>query len=214
MKYLYYPLILLLLVLTVFQFFPVLIYAAGHLATYQWLLYGMATYFILRRFNFFAQNESWLQTTSHEANHAIVGMMFFHKIHSLQANEESGVVYHSGRNFGDIFISLAPYCLPVVTYLLLFVRLLGAYKMLYLFDLFIGFTLAFYIVSFWRQTRPYQTDIQNQGYIRAYLFIITAWFFNASIILLTIRKGVLWAFSTTFQSYWDNIVTWFKMIFS
>lgn len=97
MKYLFYPFAILLLALTCTEFFPVLVYACKYIAIYQWVLYGMAAYFILRRIELFSRNEQWLQTTSHEATHAIVGMMFFHKIHSLQANEDHGVVYHSGK---------------------------------------------------------------------------------------------------------------------
>ena len=131
MKYLFYPIAILLLALTCAEFFPVLMYACKHIAVYQWLLYGIGAYFIIRRFNFFSRNEQWLQTTSHEVTHAIVGMMFFHKIHSLQANEDHGVVYHSGRKIGDIFISLAPYCLPILTYAFLLLRIMGANRMLY-----------------------------------------------------------------------------------
>lgn len=60
--------------------------------------------------SFFSRNEQWLQTASHEATHAIVGMMFFHKIHFLQANENHGAIYQSGKKVGDILISLTPYC--------------------------------------------------------------------------------------------------------
>lgn len=213
MKYLFYPIAILLLALTCTEFFPVLMYACKHIAVYQWVLYGMAAYFILRRFNFFSRNEQWLQTTSHEATHAIVGMMFFHKIHSLQANEDHGVVYHSGRKIGDIFISLAPYCLPILTYAFLLLRIMGANKMLYVFDLFIGFTLAFHLVCFWKQTSLSQPDIQEQGRIRSILFIVVAWFFNATIILLSVRKGLDGAVVYIFSKYWDIIVGWWNIIF-
>ena len=212
MKYLFYPIAILFIALTCTEFFPVLMYACKHIAVYQWLLYGMGAYFIIRRFNFFSRNEQFLQTISHESSHAIVGMMFFHKIHSIQASENKGVVYHSGREFGDIFIGLAPYCLPVLTYLLLFMRILGANKSLYIFDIFIGFTLAFYIVCFYKQTRPYQTDIESRGFIRSYLFIITAWFFNATIILLTIRMGFVEAIKYIFTEYWGSIVNFWHLL--
>lgn len=213
MKYLFYPIAILLLALTCTEFFPVLMYACKHIAVYQWLLYGMGAYFIIRRFNFFSRNEQFLQTTSHEATHAIVGMMFFHKIHSLQADEDHGVVYHSGRKIGDIFISLAPYCLPIFTYAFLLLRIMGANKMLYVFDLFIGFTLAFHLMCFISQTRLYQSDIQGQGYIKSFLFLFVAWFFNATIILLSIRKGIIGALTYIFPKYWDDIINWFNFIF-
>lgn len=213
MKYIFYPIAILLLVLTSMEFFPVLTYAIKHLATYQWLLYGVAAYFVLRRFKFFALNEKWMLTASHETNHIVVGLMFFHKIHSLQVNENSGVVYHSGNKFGDIFISLAPYCLPLVTYLLLLLRLIGAHEMLYVFDLLIGFTLGFYIFSFYKETHLYQTDILKHGYVKSFMFLFICWFFNATIILLSVRKGIFGAVTYLFPEYWDNIVGWWNFIF-
>lgn len=209
----FYPIWLLLLVLTCIEFFPVVAESFKNILSYQWLLYGMAAYFIIRRFKFFARNEMWLQTTSHETTHALVGMMFFHKIHSLQANEDNGVVYHSGQKFGDLFISLSPYCFPVLTYVLLFMRIMCANKMLYVFDILIGFTLAFYIVCFCKQTGLYQTDIQKQGYVRSFIFLFTAWFFNATIILLSIKRGIIGAIKYIFPEYWGNLVDWWNFIF-
>lgn len=213
MKYLFYPIAILLLALTCTEFFPVLMYVCKHIAVYQWLLYGMAAYFIIRRFNFSARNEQWLQTFSHELSHTIVGLMFFQKIHSFHAEENQGIVWHSGKSFGDIFISLAPYCLPIFTYAFLLLRIIGANKMLYVFDLFIGFTLAFHLMCFVSQTKLYQPDIQGQGYIKAFLFLFVAWFFNATIILLSIRKGIVGAITYIFPKYWNDIIDWWNFIF-
>lgn len=146
-------------------------------------------------------------------SHTIVGLMFFQRIHSFYAEENQGVVWRSGIPIGDIFIGLAPYCLPLFTYALLLLRIIGANKMLYVFDLFIGFTLAFHLVCFWKQTSIYQTDIQQQGYARAFLFIVVAWFFNATIILLSIRKGIVGAVTYLLPRYWNDIVGWWNMIF-
>lgn len=212
MKYLFYPFAILCLTLTCKEFFPVLIYAFKHVMIYQWMLYGMAAYFIIRKIGFISRNERWLQTTSHEVTHALVGMLFFHKIHSLQANEDNGVVYHSGRKFGNVFISLAPYCLPVFTYVFLLMRIIGANKMLYVFDILIGLSLAFHLVCFCSQTRISQPDIQGQGYIKAFLFLFVSWFFNATIILLSIRKGILGSFAYIFPKYWDDIIHWWNFI--
>ncbi len=165
MKYLYYPIVVILLALTLVEFVPTFSWACNHISRYQWMLYGMGIYFVIRMIPFYERNEQWLQTFSHELSHTVVGMMFFQKIHSFHAEENQGIVWRSGRPIGDIFISLAPYCLPIFTYAFLLLRIIGADKMLYVFDLFIGFTLAFHLVCFWKQTRPYQTDIQQQGYV-------------------------------------------------
>ena len=212
-KYIYYPLGIILLLLTISQFLPIAKDVFSHLSKYQWLFYGMIAYFIVRRFSFFSRNENWLQTTSHEVTHAIVGIMFFHKIHSLQAGQDGGMVQHSGRKFGSIFITLAPYCLPIATYAILLFRILGADSMLYIFDLFIGFTLAFHIVCFWTQTERRQPDIQQYGLVGSALFISVALIFNASIILLSIRRGIIGAISDILPAYWDTFTNWISAIF-
>lgn len=171
MKYLYYPIITLLLILALLGLFPIVKWLCFNIATYQWMLYGMGGYIVMRRL-FFKRNERWMQTFTHELSHTIVSLMFFRKIHSFYVAEGSGIIYHSGsRRFGDIFISLAPYCLPYFTFLFLLLRVVGASNMLYIFDLFIGLTLAFHLTCFISQTRSYQTDIQKHGYARSYLFI-------------------------------------------
>lgn len=85
--------------------------------------------------------------------------------------------------------------------------------MFYVFNLFIGFTLAFHLMCFISQTRLYQPDIQGQGYIKAFLFLFVAWFFNATIILLSIRKGIIESIAYIFPKYWDDIVNWWNFIF-
>ena len=99
---------LLLLALALTEFISVVGLFVANIWHYKWLLGGAAAYLLIRKIGLFARNEQWLQTTSHESTHALVGMLFLHKIHSLQAGDGSGVVYHSGGRFGSLFISLAP----------------------------------------------------------------------------------------------------------
>lgn len=129
MKYLYYPIVSFLLVLTIVEFFPTFGWVCNHISRYQWMLYGMVGYFVIRMIPSVSRNEKWLQTFSHELSHTIVGMMFFQKIHSFHAEENHGVVWRSGRNIGGIFIGLAPYCLPIFTYAFI-LRIIGAIHML------------------------------------------------------------------------------------
>jgi hypothetical protein len=189
-----------------------MVYATKHIAQYQWFLYGMVAFFILYRIKFLSRNIEFLQTATHEVTHAIVGMLFFHKIHSMSVNEDSGEVYHSGRR-GAILISLAPYCLPIFTFAFMVLSLLGATDKLFIFHLLIGFTLGFHLLCCWKQTRLYQTDIKRQGYVRAILFIAVAWFFNATLILLTISRGVVGAITYLFPQYWHDLVDWWNIIF-
>ena len=186
---------------------------AHHWKVYLWFFLGMGAYFILRLIPQIKKNEEWLQVFSHELSHTIVGFLFFQKIHSFQAGENSGVVYHSGRRFGETFISLAPYYLPIFTFAFLLFRIIGAWQSLYIFDIFVGFSLAFHCLCFIKQTRPYQTDISSIGYLKAYLFIACALLFNMTIILLSIRKGIVNANVYLFTHYWNDIIQFINHIF-
>ncbi len=212
MRFLYYPVVALCLALAVTESLPAFGWTCEHITVYRWMLYGMAAYLIIRLLPFISRNEPWLQTFSHEMTHAVVGLMFFQKIHSFHAEENQGVVWRSGRPIGDMFIGLAPYCLPIYTYAFLLLRIMSANKMLYIFDLLIGFSLAFHIVCFLKQTRLQQPDIKDRGYLRSFLFIATALLFNATIILLSVRKGIVGAVTYLFPRYWNDIVTWWNLI--
>lgn len=211
LRLLSFPLIILLIALGVTEIIPVIKWSIGHYIIYKWVGVGMAAYFVLSIIRIFNKNLEWLRTFSHELSHTIVGMMFLRKIHSFEAGEGEGEMSHSGGlRFGTIFISLAPYCLPIFTYLLLFLRELGAQNSLYIFDIMIGFTAAFHIGCFRRQIGTHQTDITSVGVLRSYLFIFAMWTVNLTILLLSIRYGVIDAFKTLAINYYDQIVIWWK----
>lgn len=209
-RILFYPIVLLIIALCITELIPIAIGIWNDLPAYQWMFYGMAAYMIIRLLPFVRKNETWMQTFSHELTHTIVGFMFFQKIHSFHVEEGTGEISRSGKRFGDIFIGLAPYCLPIFTYAFLLLRIIGSDNMLYIFDLFIGFSYAFHLICYWKQTGLYQTDLQKQGYVRSFLFIIAARLFNAIIILLSIRAGIVDAVVYLFPAFWNNIISWWN----
>ncbi|MFI3331544.1 MAG: M50 family metallopeptidase [Rikenellaceae bacterium] len=214
MKFISYLLILIALTLSIIEFIPTITWGYSHLSTYYWMLYGMGGYFLMHLI-LFRRNIKWMQTFAHELSHTLVSLMFLRKIHSFHVEEGTGAIVHSGRRrFGDIFISLAPYCLPYFTFLFIFLRIVGASNMLYIFDLLIGFSFAFHLSCFWRQTGSYQTDIQQHGLIRSYLFIAAALIFNTTIILLSIRLGIVKAVCYLMPQYWHEILKAWDMILS
>jgi hypothetical protein len=209
-----FPLLLVGLALAAVEFYPVLLWGIKHYALYKWFGAGFGAYFMLRLLPFFRKNEGFMQTFSHELTHLIVSLMFGQKNHSFRASDgEGGEMRHSDSHFGGIFISLAPYCLPIFTYAFLFLRIIGAWKQLMWFDIFIGFTLAFHTTCFAKQTGNRQTDIQQYGYFKSYLFIAVLGLFNITIILLCIRKGIINSATYLFSEYWDDIVMAWKYLF-
>ena len=211
LRILFYPLILLLIALSVTEFIPTAKWAVNHYIIYRYMAIVMAWYAALSIVRIFNKNLEWMRTFSHELSHTIVGIMFFRKIHSFEAGVGSGVMTHSGGlRFGDTFISLAPYCLPIFTYLLLFLRELGAPSSLYIFDIMIGVTVAFHISCFRRQIGNYQSDITSVGITRSYLFIFAMWIVNLTILLLSLRSGVIDAITDVAVNYWDRLCDWYK----
>lgn len=195
------------------EFWAASLWLGKHLSFYKWFFIGAGAYLVIRLLPFVRKNEEWMQVFSHELSHTVVGLLFFRRIHSFQAGDGEGEVQHSGMDVGRTFISLAPYCIPVFTFAFLLLRIIGAWKSLYIFDLLIGFTLAFHLLCFLKQTRLYQTDIRGVGYIKAFLFIACTLLFNLTIVILSIRMGIVKATVSLFTNYWHDIIALTKTIF-
>lgn len=212
LRLLLYPLTALLLALGCVELAAAVKGTAANLSAYTFVAMGVALYLLLSAIRGLNKNLEWLRTFSHELTHTVVGMMFFRKIHSFQAGVSSGVMKHSGGlRFGDTLISLAPYCLPIFTYLLLFLRELSAESSLYIFDMLVGITAAFHIGCFRRQTGSYQSDIRGVGVVFSYLFIVTMWVVNLAIALLSIRIGVIEAFKDFAVDGWNTLCSWYTL---
>lgn len=164
-------------------FFPKHISMIKQLALYQWCIVGFVGFSVFRRF--LKKNIAWLETFTHELTHIVVAIIFFRKVHSFHAEEEKGVVHTSGSANGMIApMALAPYCLPVYTFLLLTVRCLLNLHTMWIYDIVIGITMSFHVNCFMHQTGNYQTDINQYPLLFSYLFIYTARLVNICIIIV------------------------------
>ena len=167
------------------------------LDTFKWAAAGTAAALIIGQI--FKKNLKWLMTFSHELTHIIVALMFFRKVHSFNAESGTGNVVTSGtsRN-GLIPMALAPYCLPIFTYLLLFLRPLMNANGLWIFDIIIGISIAFHCGCFWSQTGKYQTDINQYPLFFSYIYIYTCRLVNCCIIIAAFVPGY-----NVFTSIWE-----------
>jgi hypothetical protein len=139
-------LLVVLFAVVVPQCYLILKWAIMNIYLFKWFGIGLLAYMVVRRL--LRKNEEWFATFIHELTHAMVSILFFRKIHSFHAEEGVGQMSSSSGRFGNIFITLAPYCLPILTFLFLFLRLLAAQEALFVFDILIGFTMAFHIYWF------------------------------------------------------------------
>ncbi len=150
---------------------------------YQWAACGALAYVIVQHFA--TKNLHWIETFSHELTHILVAMIFLRKVHSFKANEADGLVTTSGTHtYGLIPQALAPYCLPIFTYMLLALRCLVQPEGLWIFDILVGSTIAFHVLCFVRQTGNHQTDINQYPLYFSYLYIVTMQLVNLCIILV------------------------------
>lgn len=167
-------------------FFNPKISVISQLAIYQWTVVGFVAYCIFHKY--INLNIEWLETDSHEKIHGIVGWLFGRRIHSAHSGEGRGCIYTSGSNYlsrmGMLPMSLAPYCLPLWTYSILWLRPLIGYRGLWIFDIFVGITLAFHYFCFKTQTRSNQTDINQYPLSFSYTYIYLARIVNGLIIIV------------------------------
>ena len=158
----------------------------SQLGIYQWAAVGFVAYCIFHKY--VRLNIEWLETDSHEKTHGIVGWLFGRRIHSAHSEEGSGCIYTSGNNvfsrWGMLPMSLAPYCLPLWTYSILWIRPLIGYHGLWIFDILVGITLAFHYFCFKSQTRSNQTDINQYPLSFSYVYIYLARIINGLIIIV------------------------------
>lgn len=184
------------------------------LSIYQWVGTGILLFAVIR--HFLKNNITWLETFSHELTHIVVAFLFFRKVHSFHADENSGVVYTSGKsNLGLVPMSLAPYCFPLFTYILLSVRCLMNSHGLWIYDILIGMTISFHFYCFKNQISRYQTDINQFPLLFSFLYIITSLLVNTCIVLVAFfpNYNVYSSFGRYLNSIWGNLVMSFNYLF-
>lgn len=151
------------------------------LSMYKWMAVGAIAYAVLHKF--VKRNIDFAETFSHEATHTFFAFLFGRKVKSFQAGEGSGAIVHSGTStYSLVPIALAPYCFPLVTWLLLPWRYYIVGSGVWAFDIVIGISLAFHVICFCTQIGNHQTDINQYPLHFSYLYIVLAWIINICII--------------------------------
>ncbi len=176
-------------------FFPKYGSWIGNLQLYQWSVVGMVLFFLGERF--LKENLQWFETFTHELTHTLIAILFFRKIHSFEAKNDSGLIMSSGNDKTLVFVDLAPYCLPIYTYILLAIRSICYSPFLWCIDIIIGLSFAFHISTFKKQIGNYQTDINKRPLYFSYTYIITALLFNLCVVIVS-----YWSTKNLFTAIW------------
>lgn len=171
-----------------------------------WLVSGACIFPLMNKF--FVKNMELTKTFTHELTHTITGVLLFRRIHSFHAEEQgSGVVWSSGNDSIRFMTFLAPYCFPIYTFPMLMLRCLVAKTFFPIIDVIIGFSIGLHIVCFTEQTRSSQTDINQFPLWFSYVYILSVWLFDISIILLTYipKSNFFLAFKNYALDIWSII---------
>lgn len=166
---------------------------------------GLVVYWTVNRFLF--STPEILKTASHELDHAVVCCLLLKKVTEFNVRERTGEIYHVGGGMvSTVFISLAPYCLPLFSYVLLVLRVCFVADFVWVVDVLIGVVTAFYLHCFHEQTHLGQTDISRFGNRVMPLWFVYAFrFFNLVVILRSLMPGV-----NVFKAYYAIFADFFS----
>ena len=124
-------------------------------------------------------------TFEHELTHLIVGLLFLKKPKSFSVTFTQGgyVEMYGGSNF---LVTLAPYFLPTVCYLLLPCAWFLPKDLLPIFFGVFGASVSFHLFSGWQEFHFGQSDLHDAGLIFSILFLPVAnlIFFGAILALV------------------------------
>lgn len=190
-----------------------------HSGNYMGLFAGFLAYGVFMLFLLIPRmkhNLNWLMKFTHELTHTLVALLFFGKIKEFVVKDRECYVSYLTGPVGYVPITLAPYCIPIYTFMLFPFRFAGDSHYMIIFDALIAFSYAFHVHSFIKQTRFSQPDIENCGKTRSVAFISFVHMAVISLILATPKGGVLRALKRVFWEYPVEILSdpsgWFQDI--
>lgn len=159
-------------------------------------------------------NLNWFMKFTHELTHTLVAVLFFAKIREFVVRDRECYVNYQAGPVGYVPITLAPYCIPIYTFMLFPFRFAGDSHYMIIFDFLIAFSYAFHLHSFIKQTRFSQPDIEGCGLARSTTFIAFVHMCVLALIFAIPKGGVMNALYRVFWEYPMAILTdpagWFN----
>ena len=182
------------------------------LECYKWAALGAVIYLLVYRR--FKDRIKILETDTHEHLHMWVALLVGRRIHSVHAERDTGVMSSSGTSrVAHIPVSLAPYCFPLFTFALLAFRFALDFRGRGIYDIIVGFSLAFHLYCVKNETGNHQTDINQYPLPFSYLYIFTAWLINTCLILAAFFPNMNMGYAGHASPYgqyglWSSIARW------
>ena len=167
----------------------------------RYFIYGFAAFIPL--WFLLLKSARFFSTFEHEFTHLIVGLLFLKKPAGFQVTEyNGGVTQLYGGNF---LITLAPYFLPTLSFLLLPLYFVTTYSIHPYFFLLLGLFTSYHVLSTIQEFSYEQTDITKNGKAFSTIFLIFANLFCYGYIIAIVIGGfhLGWVFikNGVFHSY-------------
>lgn len=147
-----------------------------------WVIVGASGYAVVYRW--IGKYMKWFEVFSHEFTHTVIAWLSFYKVTEFVVHRTHGHIIYEGES--SMLLDLSPYCLPTFTFIMLCFHRYVAREYITAYEMGIGCTLAFHFFCFKGQTGNWQTDINSYPRVVSYLFIVTMWVINASLILVAL----------------------------
>jgi len=173
------------------------------------LMSGLVGYIIAWHFLF---KRRWVgsafSTLEHELTHALFALLTFHPVTGLKTTWSQGG-HTLFRGPGNWLIFIAPYFFPTLSVLVCLVRVFLSEDQMLWTNTILGATIAYHVLSTWRETHWGQSDLQRVGAGFSFLFLPGANVLSYGFLLgaavngsagaaqfgsnLVARSGQLWA---------------------
>jgi hypothetical protein len=130
--------------------------------------------------------------------HLIVGLIFFKMPKSFNVTFTKGgyVEMYGGRNF---LVTLAPYFLPTVSFLILPFGWFLPIEYLTIYFVILGSSVAFHLLSGWQEFHFEQSDLHDAGLIFSIMFLPVANLMFFGAIIAFVFGG-----NNDFFNFWKN----------
>lgn len=190
-----------------------------HQSYYPWFLWVIIGGCVFPLVNKRWKNSEMIKTLLHERAHMLVSLMTFEQVDSLYASSNEGGVVWSRHGVDSkvppYLSSLAPYCFPYVTIVLMMLRCLCNTSMLPVMDILLGVSLGLHFTCFREQTGNHQIDISSFPLWFSYTYIVHFWLFHAALLLHCLKPdaNIFLAFRVFCMDFFDVLVMIFNMMF-
>lgn len=177
---------------------------------YLYFLGGCLLMFLVDRYT--SKNNQVLKTLHHESTHVFFNLITFRKVLMMKVDMDGGVVSSAGNKWMLEAVSLSPYCFPLFAYIVMVFGYFFANDMFQVYAVILGVAYAFHLLCIkedfgpWPIVGRHQPDICQYPLLFSYLYILCFWLFNTCIILLSVRRDFVSAYSFMWNCFKQTVI--------